>query len=230
MTPYEDVQHAKGGDGGGFVANAWADVEIRANIPVTVLLGLENGTGVRRGEPSLVISRERESSIVQALTEEHRRLDTVPNRISDLVISLERRPNPALAGYLFAYLEFSSTRPLDYDRDSTLLLQMAGNPSVPNSRWMELVDSAIVRYAGASLPTRAAFVQRLAELGQQPDVQAAMASYHGLGKIAGVDPSVKGLLSSNALEGLRNAYRAMVKKGTIRRDAALESGFAIDYR
>jgi hypothetical protein len=224
--PYEDLDHARGQDSGALLAQAWMKVRMLRNTPVTVALGLARGFGVRPGEPVVVTSDEREAEIIRSLAEEASRLEGSADLISADVASLSSGPNPALAGYLFVNLVFSNPS-MQRDLRSSLLSQMLGDPSVPGERLQEIVGWLQSGYPSLSPTGRSALVRRLVELGQQSNVDAAAAGYYGLEQIAKWDDSVTTLVSPAALDGLRDAYRAMVSKGRIPRNPQLETVLGI---
>lgn len=225
-VPYEDFDHAHGGDGGGALAAAWMKVKMLGNTPVTVVLGLERGFAVLPGEPVVVTSDERDSETIRSVAEEASRLEDSPDLISTDVASLSRSPNPALAGYLFVSLVFSNPS-MQRDLRSSLLSQVLVSPSVPDERLQEIVGWLQSGYPSLSPTGRSALVRRLVDLGQQSNAEAAKAAYYGLVQIAKWDDTVATLVSPAALGGLRSAYRTMVSKGRIPRNPELETALGI---
>jgi hypothetical protein len=226
--PYEDLAHARNGDGGNYLASAWANVTPSRNTPVTVVFALESGFLFHRAEPVLVTSDERETGIIRSLTEKAAQLDSSPDLISEAIASLSSNPNPPLAGYLFTYLTLGRHLP-PTDITVGFLSQLLGNPSVPAGQADSIAAFLVFRYYYLSPGSKMALISRFAELGQQADLELTKAAYYGLGRIAEFDHSVRAMVPSASLSGLESTYRSLVKKGSIPRNQLFEAGLAIKY-
>jgi hypothetical protein len=202
-VPYED-ENGDRRDGLGSPAAAWAKVSsVAKTTPVTVVFGLERRFGVYRGEPTLVVSNEREAEIVRALAAEARELENSPNLISEAIASLAHRPNPSLAGYLFVYLTLGKVV-LPNDLTSALLSQLLGSPSVPTEQAEFIAAWLVFRYDHLSQMGKGALIRCLVDLGQRPDLTLAKAGYYGLARIASFDHSISAMIPQPSLASLES--------------------------
>jgi hypothetical protein len=217
--PWQDDPHQR--ERGAYLSSAWAKADIRRNASVTVVLALEQGYGVFPGEPVLVTSSERDSMIIRSLADDARRLRESPERISDMVASLSGNANPALAGYLFFHLTHGKA---NYSRDlaATLLSDLLA--SLLNPMDLDLASAGFLpsTYPALEPSTQVGVVTRLVELAQRPDSDGARAAFEGLAKIASLDNGVVGMLPPASLPALGDAYRQLVKTGSIAAEPLLE--------
>jgi hypothetical protein len=214
------------GDAGSLFDMAWARATIKKDAQVTVVLGAGRGFGVLPGEPAVVTSNERDAGIIRFLVQETSRLRSSPDLISQEVASLSGNPNPALAAYLFAYLSLGKT---EYPRELTATLYTRLLGHLRGATDEEFAASAFLPSLYKDLPPsgQAAIVVRLAELAQGTDSDLGGAAIHGLGRIVSRDPSAHIMLPPGSTSGLESAYRALVEKGSIKRDAMLETELGI---
>jgi hypothetical protein len=223
--PYQDQQHV-GEHDDGHVAKAWSRVSVSRNLPVTIVLALENGLFVFSGDPVDVTSNDRESAAIRSVVEQAVRLKTQPERLPDLVSSLSNDPNPALAGYLTVrlatYVEPAGSLP-----PALLLLKMLPNPSVPGDALDFIATIVGSDCVGLPAADRATVLQRFLELAKQQDVDNARAAYTGLAKIASIDHSITDSIPPETIRAIGNNYRALVETGRLKRNQLLESGLAI---
>jgi hypothetical protein len=214
----DDPRH---GDKGAYLSSAWAKADIRRNASVTVVLALEQGFGVFPGEPVLVTSSERDSRIIRSLADDARRLRESPERISDMVASLSGNANPALAGYLFFHLAYGKA---NYSRDLTATLLSNLLASLVGPMDLDLASAGFLpsTYPALEPSTQVGVITRLVELAQRPEPDGARAAFEGLAKIASLDDGVVGMLPPASLPRLGDAYRQLVKTGSIAAEPLLE--------
>jgi hypothetical protein len=223
LVPY-DNRPAKSGFG---TATAWANAELGANVPVTVVIALETGGGVFEGEPVLVTFNDREAALVRRLTEEALLLKRKPDLISAEVASLSSATSPAIAGYLLEYVMFSKEI-TQRGLSARLLMQMLGNPGVPPEEWDTIPFFLIAASGGLPPEERSGVTMRFVDLAQQADEHAARAGFIGLRMLASplaASPSDGLLLSSvppAVLSKLGAAYRALLQKNAIEPSVPLE--------
>ena len=223
-VPYEDFGHSRGGDGGGSLPLAWANVKIAKNVGVTVVLGLKQAFGVRAGDPVIVTSDDRESGIIRSLAQEATRFATSPESLVDATGSLSSTPNAPLAGLLFAFFTVGKM-PLRGDVTFSLLSQLLGNPSVPSGA-ADLIAAFMASHYPALPPDlKVLMVRRFAELGQQPDKELAVAALRALADVLSFDASARSSVPPMALAELERSYRTMVSEKRMPRNALLEGVF-----
>jgi hypothetical protein len=207
-------------DKGAYRTSAWAKADIRRNVSVTVVLGLEQGFGVFPGEPVLVTSSERDSMIIRSLADDARRLRESPERVSGMVASLSGNANPPLAGCLFSYLVFGK---IPHSKDLIAALYSDLLPSLLGPTDQALASGFLVAlYTSLEPSTRVGVITSLVELAQHRDSDSAQAGFHGLAEIATLDNGVEGMLPPASLPALGDAYRQLVKTGSIAAEPLLE--------
>jgi hypothetical protein len=175
-----------------------------------------------------VTSDEQDSAAILSVAEGAERLEADPTLVSQLVGSLSRGTDAALAGYLATYLWLrvpASRRAVATE----LLLQMLPNPSVPGEAMEFVAQTAVLGFNGLPASVKSEVVRHFVDLGQRQDVWCARAGYSGLAKIAGFDHEIIGTIPADTLRALGNAYREMVKKGSIKRNEPLEAGLGIRF-
>ncbi|MBL8234347.1 MAG: hypothetical protein JNL98_37970 [Bryobacterales bacterium] len=225
-VPYEDHQGQSGGDGGGSAAAAWQYLEPRRGGIVTVAVGTENGWGVRSGVPVLVTSSDQEGKTIRDLVDVSRRLSESPELLIESCASLSRRPDPALAGYLFVHL--TRGRPQgDRERSTMLLFQMLTSPSVPQRALDSVVFWLILKYNGLPPSGRASLVSKFAALSYHQNPQTASLAIEAIRRFASTDSSFAAKLPRNVLEEVRTAYRATIQRGVVGPDKLLETQFEV---
>jgi hypothetical protein len=222
---YEDLEQRRNGDGILRLGDVWARVKLSRNLPVTVVLAKSKGYGVLPG-PVVVTSAPREAELIRALVAEAVRLRASPGLVSGMVASLPLNPNPALAGYLTSYLSYGSRFP-EQELASNLLLEMVRNSTIPGSQMESVVSRVTVLYSQFSEAGKVSIVQRLVKLGLQPDRNIAQAGYSGLADIGRFEHSIAAMIPATMVEELGNAYRSMVRKGSVPRNRTLEAELGI---
>jgi len=203
------------------LAYAWGGVQVARNVRVTVIITTQGGLMSGPGEPALVTSDERLGGVIRTLAEEAAQLDRSPELISGAVASLSTDPNPALAGLLFSRLAFRAIK--QPELVGGLLIQMLPNRSVPPEELENIAIHLALTYALLSDDGKAAALRRFTDLGEQSDVPAAKAAYAGLAHIATHFP-VRTTIPPATLMAIENNYRALIHKGSITRNKALEAG------
>lgn len=211
--------------------SVWLGIKRSKGTPVTVVLALGDGYFVRKGDPVVITSSDREAGIIRSLTEQTALLEKSPLRIYDAVASLSQTVNPALGGYLVGILNLSNTLLKHYTRDqlADLSLQMLANPGLPPHTAQEFALSLVIHYKGLTSDRRMEIVQRLTELAQQQEQYTAIAGFDGLTRIMSFDDSVKAGMPETTLDALATAYRALVRKGSMRRNQDWETRLGIPY-
>src|SRR5262249_41945524 len=149
-------------------------------------------------------------------------LESFPDRIATSVYSLERDPNPALAGYLFAHLARRVTV-TDAELEAALLVRMIGVPAVPVEFWEHVAAEMVLNYYRLSLHGRTLVVRRFAELGQDADLRAALPVLRGLIRIAALDDTIRTMIETSALAKVTAVYRILARTGRLVRDEKVEA-------
>jgi hypothetical protein len=236
VVPYREPPDHSSGDGPERIVLAWQNVKFSKNMPVMVALSGVPFLGASPGDPLLVSSDEREFGIIRSLTDQARRLETSPDLIYEAAASLSRSTDPALAGYLDAYVTYG-TAAHQPDVASALRLQLLASPSVPPHSLSSIGTLLAADYERLSPGAQAMLVQRFNELiqrfteqGQLSDGPAALAAHVGLARIARFDNSVAKVTDPLAGNKLASAYRALVKARTIYRTQLLDTEFGVRQR
>jgi len=206
---------------------AWKGVSLAPDAPLTVILAVQRVGAVQAGSPVFVTSDEHKTEVVRSLSEKAVQLEHSPALISDLVASLPRETNLALAGYLFILTGHVALR--NPELASSLFETMIGSPGVPPETWGEIAGFMVLDYYRLSESGKGAVVKRFTDLAQQSDSSAVRAGFRGLNKIASFDHSVSARIPPASLGGLVNAYRDLVKSGSLARNAPLETELGIKF-
>ena len=143
-----------------------------------IVLARERAGFVQAGQPAIVTTSDHDSDAIRSLLPHASLLEKHSDLASDEVASLSRAPNPALAGFLFAYLTWSGK--LKGELAADLLDQIFANPSVPPEVWDSMPFWLEMASAAQPPEKRAALTQRYVELAQRPDPRAARAGFAGL--------------------------------------------------
>jgi hypothetical protein len=227
LSPGEETINVPYGTSRDPFARVWADARVVQNAGVTVILALRDGL-FGAGEAALVTSSPRDQGIIQSLADEGARLEAEPGRMADLVAGLSQGQDPALAGYIFANLQFRGLV-AEPERAEDLLGQMIFSPSMPQEREELAVVCMVLDYFRLSDRGKEGVVKGLAQLSLLKTAQRAKAGYMGLAKIFSFDDEAPARIPLDVVEGLIKNYRKLVKGGSLRRDPVLERGLKIDF-
>ncbi len=212
-------QQLKPGVKNGFEKIAWSRAVLAINVPVTVLVALGDGTGVRPGHPFLVTSNDRDIEALGTAVSEIKRLSEDPERIVDDVSSLSTFRDGAMAGYLVAYLEF---REPSLARKAELLPKILASTSVPASQLYEVALTTATCFDDASTDGQALMVRQFAEMALSPAPLRAKAGLRALSHLVMNNRPVLALLPPGTQAELSTAYFEQVRRGTIQPDKFLE--------
>ena len=164
---------------------------------------------------------DHEAEVIRAIVDDALVLQAVPERVSDLITSLRRSPNPGVCGFFRVYLYRHNFH--EAELPSSLLLQMVEDSDIPATQARSaLVDATFPYYRLAPI-AKASFLRRLAKLALRPDADLSAAVFEQLGKITDFDQSVNSLLPPDTLDQLRRCYVALLKSGKIKSNASLET-------
>jgi hypothetical protein len=177
---------------------------------------------LRPGDPVVVSSRKEDFKTIEALVEEHSRrvaqpLDGQP------VLDAFAGQDPALAGYFFSRLW--EQQPQDPEQSTELFLKAIGSPSVPPEAWREVSEDIVLSFPLLQNGVRQLAITQFSEFAMGSNVQAAFAGFRGLGQVARFAPA--SLSDLNAIAGLADAYRCLVKEEGMPRELPLERSLEI---
>jgi hypothetical protein len=227
MVKYEEeaIEHG-GGDRGFSVADVWRNIRLSRAAPITVMIAGERTPdllGDTAGSPVLATIDARAFEVVRNLCEEASRLERSPDLIREDVSSLSRRPNPALAGYLFTRLAFPGIA-IPPDVSASLLSSMMGNPGVPIERWDRIPGPLLWVSLPLGVPGRVAAIRRFAELAQSSDKGAALTGLNGIAiATSGGDEKVGASIPNESIAAIRGRYAELVQGRRLARNRRVEA-------
>jgi len=220
-------------DGVHDVADVWRNFVPSQNAPIAVVRLTERFLDIPAYNPVIVTADERKITMIRALANDAERLEDHPDAIVHLVASVSDS-DPALAGYLDAYLLFR-TELKQPDLTTELRIRMLGSPSLPQSRKCLSARRMAGIYGRLSSTERSAVVQALTEFMQryltlknETDAPLALAAYAGLVTTWAKEPSKNGSPDPSELNALAAAYINGVRAGTFGRTQLLETELRID--
>jgi len=222
-VPYEAYPEVFSGGQNLALANAWSDIKMVGGLPVTVIMALGDGFGVRAGEPVWVVADGRDAEIVRSLAIEAAAINAAPALLDQAVASLASAPNYALAGYLFMYAASTLTTEA-HEQGAGALVRMLATASTPPGRSEPVVRFIVLDYSRLSGQSQVDVARGLTECTRQADVRKQLAAFGGLARIAGFDKSVN---LPPVPASLRDAYRTLVKSGGTPRNGELEAALGI---
>lgn len=208
----------------GAVFSAWEGLRPEGGMSVTVALALEDGWLVEAGQPVVVATGNREANAIRLLVREAPRLEASTAALTAAVFSLSHIRDPALAGYLVAFLTYPNPRGIALNGDllAYLLSQLLGNQNVPvDATPFLLLKLGPVCKGLASPPV--SVIRRFVDLAQQANAEIAGAALALLADSVGLDRLTAAGIPRETLIRLAAIYQRLHKNGTISRKAAWET-------
>ena len=199
----------------------WRGVNLSVNSELTIVRPMVQLLWIPPGYPMYVTSDRRNSDLIRAITRESILLDSSADAISNRVLLLRAQPDPAVAGLIYAYLahrEFIAKPELM----ATLLLQMIGTASVPQTVRSEMERMILADYFRLKSNEKAEVVRGFAGFGEMADRKLSVLGFDGLFRIAKSDSSSDLALGEEIKARLAVAYRANVEEGLMQRDQVFE--------
>lgn len=203
---------------------AWRKVTLAGSENLTIVQALDRLRAVEAGAPVFVTEEEGEVAIIRRLTEQAHQLEKSPDAISTAVSSIY---DPATAGFLDAQVRHLALK--DPELAAVLFQQMIGNPNVPAPAWNQIANYMILDYYRLSESGKGSVVTRFTELAQEPDLRTGALGFTGLARLATSNRDIPTLIPSAVQARLAQSYRALVAKGSMRRDPSLEMELGIVY-
>jgi hypothetical protein len=209
---------------GDALAHAWDHVRFEPRTRVMALLAERAMQERRAAAPVLVTSRPEEFQAIMALIQMADSLNASPEKVDQAVTSAITEPDPLAGGFLYAHLWHQSMH--DPQHALRLFSRMIGWPDVPRAAWGEMAEDMALFYSLVSAECQKNAFRRFVELAQSPDVEANMAGFRGMGKIAQFTKLPA--LSADSGAKLAKSYRRLLEVEGMRCEPALETALSIE--